>query len=170
MGVCMKARLFAASAIVFAAPALAAGTSGAQTSPAATQRTVGEAAMTSAVAQTDTGPLTPEQQRQLIQELQSLRDRVTTLENRATQVQVTPAAPVAHKAGDNRLELYGFVQLDAIQDFKRVNPNWDATLRPSRIPTVKGQFGSDGQSIFSARQSRLGAKATGMLAGKPYEE
>ena len=42
-------------------------------------------------------------------------------------------------------------------------------MRPSRIPTVGGQFGSDGQSIFSVRQSRLGAKATGMLAGKPYE-
>ena len=57
---------------------------------------------------------------------------------------------------DHNLELYGFVQLDAIQDFKRVNPDWDATLRPSRIPTEKGQFGGDGQSIFSVRQSRLG--------------
>ena len=42
-------------------------------------------------------------------------------------------------------------------------------MRPSRIPTEKGQFGGDGQSIFSVRQSRLGAKATGMIAGKPYE-
>ena len=80
---------------------------------------------------------------------------------------ITPAAPSAPR--DHNLELYGFVQLDAIQDFKRVNPDWDATLRPSRIPTEKGQFGGDGQSIFSVRQSRLGAKATGMLAGKPYE-
>ena len=39
------------------------------------------------------------------------------------------------RAKDHNLELYGFVQLDAIQDFKRVNPDWDATLRPSRIPT-----------------------------------
>jgi hypothetical protein len=80
---------------------------------------------------------------------------------------VTPALP--KKARDHNLELYGFIQLDAIQDFKRVNPDWDATLRPSRIPTQQGQFGGDGQSIFSVRQSRLGAKATGVLAGKPYE-
>ena len=54
---------------------------------------------------------------------------------------------------DRSFEVYGFVQLDAIQDFNRVNPDWDATLRPSRIPTHEGQFGDDGQSIFSARQS-----------------
>jgi len=82
-------------------------------------------------------------------------------------MQYTPETP--RKPRDHNLELYGFVQLDAIQDFKRVNPDWDATLRPSRIPTTNGQFGSDGQSVFSVRQSRLGAKATGMLAGKPYE-
>jgi hypothetical protein len=62
-----------------------------------------------------------------------------------------------------------FAQIDAIQDFKRVNPDWDATLRPSRIPTVDGQFGSDGQFIASVRQSRFGVKASGMVAGKPYE-
>jgi hypothetical protein len=97
---------------------------------------------------------------------------MTALENRLgvsppPPVQYTPAAPRPPK--DHNLELYGFVQLDAIQDFKRVNPNWDATLRPSRIPTEEGQFGGDGQSIFSVRQSRLGAKATGNLWGKPYE-
>jgi hypothetical protein len=71
--------------------------------------------------------------------------------------------------GDHRFEVYGFAQLDAIQDFKRVNPDWEATLRPSRIPTTKGEFGSDGQTIFSVRQSRLGVKAGGTLLGKPYE-
>ena len=79
----------------------------------------------------------------------------SVLENKVTAVQSTPPLAKEHKAGDHNLELYGFIQLDAIQDFKRVNPNWDATLRPSRIPTVGGQFGSDGQSIFSVRQSRL---------------
>jgi hypothetical protein len=106
------------------------------------------------------------------QELQEMRARITALENKLgvsapPATQYTPAAP--KRAKDHNLELYGFVQLDAIQDFDRVNPNWDATLRPSRIPTEEGQFGGDGQSIFSVRQSRLGAKATGMLAGRPYE-
>ncbi len=57
------------------------------------------------------------------------------------------------------LEVYGAVQLDYIQDFRRVDPDWEATLRPSKIPTTPGQFGSDGQSILSVRQTRLGVKA-----------
>jgi len=69
----------------------------------------------------------------------------------------------------NNLSVYGFAQIDAIQDFDRVNPNWDATLRPSRIPTVEGLYGSDGQFIASIRQSRFGVKADGMVGGKPYE-
>ena len=117
-------------------------------------------------------PLTDEERAQALQELQDLRARMGALENRLgvsppPAVQVTPAAPRPPR--DHNLELYGFVQLDAIQDFKRVNPDWDATLRPSRIPTEKGQFGGDGQSVFSVRQSRLGAKATGNIFGKPYE-
>ncbi len=57
-------------------------------------------------------------------------------------------------------EVYGFAQVDYIQDFNRVNPAWDATLRPSRIPTTEGTYGSDGQSILSARQSKLGVQST----------
>jgi hypothetical protein len=56
--------------------------------------------------------------------------------------------------------VYGFAQLDYIQDFNRVDPAWQATLRPSKIPTTKGLFGSDGQAIVSARQSRLGVEGT----------
>ncbi|MFL6735376.1 MAG: DcaP family trimeric outer membrane transporter [Sphingomicrobium sp.] len=104
----------------------------------------------------------------LLKEIEALRSRVTALEN--VQTRTTPAlSKRSDLAKDHNLELYGFVQLDAIQDFKRVNPDWDSTLRPSRIPTSKGEFGSDGQSVFSVRQSRLGVKANGNLAGKPYE-
>jgi hypothetical protein len=68
---------------------------------------------------------------------------------------------------DRSFEIYGFAQADFIQDFNRVHPDWDATLRPSRIPTIDGLYGSDGQSIISARQSRFGVKATQNIAGKP---
>jgi hypothetical protein len=119
----------------------------------------------------DAPPLTEAERQQAIEDLQDLRARMTALEQRLgvtpPAMQVTPAAPRPPR--DHNLELYGFIQLDAIQDFKRVNPDWDATLRPSRIPTEEGQFGGDGQSIFSVRQSRLGAKATGNIWGKPYE-
>lgn len=57
---------------------------------------------------------------------------------------------------EKKFEVYGFLQSDYVQDFKRVNPNWDDTLRPSRIPTNEGEFGSDGQAIISPRQSRFG--------------
>ena len=60
----------------------------------------------------------------LLQEIRALRDRVTALEAKSTQVQYSPEKPEHHKLlGDNNLELYGFLQLDAIQDFKRVHPD-----------------------------------------------
>jgi hypothetical protein len=57
-------------------------------------------------------------------------------------------------------EVYGFAQVDFIQDFERVRPDWNATLRPTRIPTVEGLYGANGESIFSARQARLGVRGS----------
>jgi hypothetical protein len=171
----MYKRLLATSAILIASPAWAAGEESsppsAATREAASAPAIASAGVAaSAAAQTPPAGLTPEQQVQLLQEVQALRERVQALEARSTQVQYSPEAPQHHKLlGDNNLELYGFVQLDAIQDFDRVNPDWAATLRPSRIPTTSGEFGSNGQTIFSVRQSRLGAKASGTISGKPYE-
>jgi hypothetical protein len=76
-----------------------------------------------------------------------------------------PARP--RGPGAPNFEIYGFAQADYIQDFNRVDPLWDATLRPSKIPTTKGQFGDDGQSVISARQSRFGVQASQEIAGKP---
>jgi len=91
----------------------------------------------------------------------------TTAPSTAIAATVVPPSPeadpfLAEAAGktSKSLEIYGFAQLDYIQDFKRVDPNWQATLRPSKIPTVDGLFGSDGVSTLSVRQSRLGVKAT----------
>lgn len=68
------------------------------------------------------------------------------------------ASNVKAQESEKKLEVYGFLQTDYIQDFKRVNPAWDATLRPSKIPTQEGQFGSDGQSLISVRQSKFGVR------------
>jgi hypothetical protein len=171
----MYKRLLVTSALLIASPAWAASDDSSPpstTTPgsATTTSAAAAGAAASSAAQAPAAGLTPEQQVQLLQEVQALRERVQALEARSTQVQYTPEAPEHHKLlGDNNLELYGFVQLDAIQDFDRVNPDWAATLRPSRIPTTSGEFGSNGQTIFSVRQSRLGAKASGMISGKPYE-
>ena len=66
----------------------------------------------------------------------------------------------AAKKNEKSFEIYGFAMLDYIQDFDRVNPDWEDTLRPSRIPTDDGAFGGDGQASLSAKQSRFGIKAT----------
>ena len=67
-------------------------------------------------------------------------------------------APDSNKA---RLEISGKVQLDLIYDFKRMNPQWAATERPSQIPvTCPGDpgCGKDGSTIFSIRQSSIAFK------------
>jgi DcaP outer membrane protein len=65
------------------------------------------------------------------------------------------------------VEVYGFVQADYIQDFNRVDPAWNDTLRPSKIPTTDGTFGEDGQAMISAKQSRLGVLMNFPTSNKP---
>jgi hypothetical protein len=58
-----------------------------------------------------------------------------------------------------RLEIYGFIQMDATYDFNRSHPDWTAALRPSKIPVnCPGDpgCGMDGETNFSVRQSRFG--------------
>ena len=87
-----------------------------------------------------------------------------------------PPAPVIapQTAGDAkapkddaaRLEVSGKVQLDLIYDFKSVDPAWNTTLRPSKIPincpgplgTADAGCGKDGETIFSVRQTAISFK------------
>ncbi len=57
-------------------------------------------------------------------------------------------------------EIYGFAMTDVGHDFKQVDPAWFDVLRPTKLPAFEGQFGPDGNTYFSVRQSRLGVKAT----------
>ncbi len=67
--------------------------------------------------------------------------------------------PTALAADNERsFEIYGFAMVDAIQDTKRVDPNWMDAFRPSKIASPEGEFGSNGQSSISVKQSRLGVK------------
>ena len=73
----------------------------------------------------------------------------------------TVAAEGAPDADKARVEIFGFVMLDAIYDFNRVDPDWNATLRPSKIPVNcpgDAGCGNDGETIFSIRQTKLGFK------------
>lgn len=133
--------------------------------------------LAAAVASAGRADEVTELKRQLEQAQQSIRlmqERLQALEARqgvaTTPVppQSTAVATVPPKAkdADRSFEVYGFAQLDYVQDFKRVNPAWDDTLRPSRIPTTDGQFGGDNQAVLSVRQSRLGVQAKLPVAGQ----
>ncbi len=63
-------------------------------------------------------------------------------------------------------ELYGFAQADFIQDMGgRLSPDWDDALRPSKIG-IDGQYGGDGQSSISVKQSRFGVKGSMPTSGE----
>lgn len=105
--------------------------------------------------------------------IQSLEQRVQSLEAEKANAAAAAGVPVvvapgakpqegAANADKARMELYGFAQMDAIYDLNRVDPSWNATLRPSKIPVncpTDAGCGEDGETIFSVRQSRLGVKA-----------
>jgi hypothetical protein len=90
--------------------------------------------------------------RQLEETKQTTRD----LEKRIQALEQEQASAVDRSQPDGKLTIYGYAQADLIQDFKRVDPDWNATLRPSKIPTVDGLYGEDGETIFSVRQTRIG--------------
>jgi len=74
------------------------------------------------------------------------------------------AAPV-HAQDAKSFEVYGFAMADYIQDFKRVDPAWKDSLRPSKIPTTDGLYGSDGEAILSIKQSRFGVRGSNPTGG-----
>jgi hypothetical protein len=85
--------------------------------------------------------------------------RTLTTTSACAAILASLALPV--RAQDAKsFEVYGFAQLDYIQDFKRVDPAWQDSLRPSKIPTTDGLYGSDGQAILSIKQSRLGVRGS----------
>ena len=99
--------------------------------------------------------------------IQNLEQRIERLEQQSTAVSpesagstVTDGSKAAKTEGS--FSIYGFAQTDLIQDFKRVDPDWNSSLRPSKIPTEEGIYGDDGETIFSVKQTRLG-----FLAGYP---
>jgi hypothetical protein len=68
--------------------------------------------------------------------------------------------PAQAAGGDDKssFEIYGFAQLDGIQDTKRVDPLWEDAFRPSKIAAPEGEFGTNGQTSMSVKQSRFGVK------------
>src|SRR4051794_33830409 len=57
-----------------------------------------------------------------------------------------------------RIEIYGFGQADMIWDFRRNDPLWFDVNRPTKLPSGPDEFGRNGHTWLSARQSRFGVK------------
>jgi hypothetical protein len=67
-------------------------------------------------------------------------------------VQVTSPKPT--------FDIYGFAMLDMGHNFTQIDPNWFDTLRLTRLPKYKDQFGQDNNTFSGVRQSRLGFKSS----------
>jgi hypothetical protein len=64
----------------------------------------------------------------------------------------------ASKPAGPRGEIYGFAQADFGYDFRQMDPNWFDVLRTTKIQSSPNQYGEDGVTWASVRQSRLGVK------------
>jgi hypothetical protein len=58
------------------------------------------------------------------------------------------------------IDIYGFVMLDSGYDFKQENPNWFDVLRPTQLPSFKGEFNPNGNVFAGVRQTRFGVKSS----------
>lgn len=56
------------------------------------------------------------------------------------------------------MDLYGFIMMDAGYNFDQIHPDWFDVVRPTKLPTFKNQYGTDGNFYFSVRQTRFGVK------------
>ena len=76
-------------------------------------------------------------------------------------------APSAGKQADQKkpgsestLDIYGFAMTDAGYNFGAIDPNWFDVVRPTKLPAFANQFGQNGQTYFSVRQTRFGVKSS----------
>jgi hypothetical protein len=72
---------------------------------------------------------------------------------------LTATAGQAQTDSSKVFEVYGFVQMDFGYNFNQVDPQYYDAMRPSRLPAYANQFGTDGNTYFSVRQSRFGVKS-----------
>ncbi len=62
--------------------------------------------------------------------------------------------------GKNWLQIYGFAMTDIGYNANQIHPDWFDVIRPTKLPTVKDQYGTDGNAYFSVRQTRFGTKSS----------
>src|SRR5436190_5003315 len=57
-------------------------------------------------------------------------------------------------------EIYGTAMVDAGYNFNSIDPDWFDMMRPSKLPSYKNEYGTDGNVFFGVRQTKLGIKST----------
>jgi len=66
----------------------------------------------------------------------------------------------AQDADKNWFQIYGFAMTDIGYNFNQIHPDWFDVVRPTKLPTVKNEYGTDGNTYFSVRQTRFGVKSS----------
>jgi hypothetical protein len=66
----------------------------------------------------------------------------------------------------NTIELYGYTMLDAGYNFQTIDPQWFDVMRPTKLPSYKGEFGPEGQVYYSVRQTKFGIKSNTFFGKK----
>ncbi len=69
------------------------------------------------------------------------------------------ASPAAAQ-GDTTYDIYGFIMMDAGYQFNQADPAWFDVLRVTKLPAFENEFGADGHTFFSVRQTRFGVRTT----------
>ena len=55
-------------------------------------------------------------------------------------------------------EIYGFIMMDAGYNVNQIQADWYDVVRPTKLPSYKNEYGTDGNFFFGVRQTRLGFK------------
>jgi len=108
---------------------------------------------------------------QEMQELKAQIDRVEKAEkSQAVPPTATPSVPTGSTGTPgketkpveekNNIDLYGFIMLDTGYDFKTNDPDWFDVVRPTKLPSLSGEFAPDGKVYYGVRQSRFGVKTS----------
>jgi len=58
------------------------------------------------------------------------------------------------------MTVYGFAMIDVGQNFTQIDPNWYDTMKVTKLPSYKDQFGKDNSFFAGVRQTRFGVKAS----------
>jgi hypothetical protein len=66
---------------------------------------------------------------------------------------------LAQDADKNWFQVYGFAMTDIGYNAKQIHPDWYDVVRPTKLPTIKNEYGTDGNAFFSVRQTRFGVKS-----------